>query len=71
MQKKIVARKDPALDGINDLEGDNLVFEGLQDLDEGIKGLSLKLDVLAGGLKDLIAHVRGGDAPFRVFRKQR
>ncbi len=55
----VVAHKDQPLDGLNDLEGDDIVIEGLQDLDGSIKGLSLKLNAVTGGLKDLITHARG------------
>ncbi len=48
----------------------NSVVEGLRALDGGIKGLSIKPDAVPGGLEDPIAHVRGGDAPFWVFRHE-
>ena len=63
-EKHIVAHKDPVPDDVDDLGGDDLVVEGLKNLDGGIKGLSVKLDVVPGVFKDPLAHVRGGDALF-------
>jgi hypothetical protein len=69
-ENHVVAHKDPHMDGFDDLEDDELVNEGLQDLYRGIKGLPLKLNAVSGGLKDSFAYVRGGDASFRVFRHE-